>query len=264
MSYDLSASQPKNLTRDQIERRVRELGEWFHNLDLGGVKTAPNHFLGDYPAIKWRQFAHAIPEDLRGKAVLDIGCNAGFYSIEMKRRGADRVVGIDFDEDYLAQARFAAEISGVDIELRKLSVYDVAELGESFDVVLFMGVFYHLRHPLLALDLIHEHVARDLFIFQSMLRGSNEVEPVDDNYQFWERGIFDRPCFPRMYFIEKRYSGDPTNWWIPNRACVEAMLRNAGFEIINHPEQEVYICRWKELEGGTHAVYPAKRRNRDD
>src|SRR5205807_6026762 len=115
-------------TRDQIERRVRELGNWFHNLDLQGVKTAPDHFLGDYPMRKWRNFASSIPRDLHGKTVLDIGCNAGFYSIEMKKRRAERVVGIDFDDEYLAQARFAAEVSGFDIEFRKLSVYDVAGL----------------------------------------------------------------------------------------------------------------------------------------
>ena len=52
--------------RAAIERRVRELGPWFHNIDLGGVKTAPDHFLGDYPAVKWRGFADAIPRDLTG------------------------------------------------------------------------------------------------------------------------------------------------------------------------------------------------------
>ena len=78
-------------SRGEIERRVRELGDWFHNLDLHGVQTAPSHFLGDYPAVKWQRFAHAIPQDLHGWTVLDIGCNAGFYSQEMKRRGADRV-----------------------------------------------------------------------------------------------------------------------------------------------------------------------------
>ncbi|HWF18632.1 MAG TPA: DUF1698 domain-containing protein, partial [Verrucomicrobiae bacterium] len=165
------------LTRDQIQQRVRELGRWFHNLDLDGVQTAPDHFLGDYPRLKWQTFADAIPEDLEGRSVLDIGCNAGFYSLEMKRRGAGRVVGIDSDPAYLAQARFAAEVSGFedDVELRQLSVYDVARLGEKFDIVLFMGVLYHLRHPLLALDLIHEHVARDLLVFQTMQRGSNAV-----------------------------------------------------------------------------------------
>jgi tRNA (mo5U34)-methyltransferase len=243
---------------------VQELGPWFHNLDLGGIKTAPDHFLGDYPAVKWQGFSGAMPADLRGKTVLDIGCNAGFYSIEMKRRGADRVIGIDFDERYLRQARFAAEVSGVDIELRKLSVYDVWRLGERFDIVLFMGVFYHLRHPLLALDLIHEHVAKDLFIFQSMLRGSDEVESLEDDYHFWMTDIFDRPGFPQMYFIEKRYSGDPTNWWIPNRAGAEAMLRSAGFEIINRPESEVFICRRKEMGAKPAAIYAATRRDDRD
>src|SRR5829696_2105270 len=122
------------LSTAQIEARVRGLGEWFHNLDLNGVKTAPHHFLGDYPAIKWRAFADAIPRDLTGRTVLDVGCNAGFYAIEMKRRGAERVVGIDFDDGYLAQARFAAEVLGVAIELKKLSVYDVASLHERFDL----------------------------------------------------------------------------------------------------------------------------------
>jgi tRNA (mo5U34)-methyltransferase len=233
---------PRN-SPEEIGRRIQELGEWFHNMNLGGVQTAPGHFLGDYPNTKWRTFAHAIPDDLSGRTVLDIGCNAGFYSIEMKRRGAERVLGIDFDPAYLAQARFAAEIAGCDIEFRQMSVYDVAQLRESFDIVLFMGVLYHLRHPLLALDLIHEHVVRDAMIFQSMQRGSGEVEPLDSDYPFWETGIFGKPGYPVMHFVEKRYAHDPTNWWIPNRACAEAMLRSAGFEIVDHPEAEVYICR---------------------
>ncbi len=252
-----SATVRTALSQEEIRQRVHELGDWFHNLNLNGVQTAPNHFLGDYPEIKWRNFANAIPADLRGKTVLDIGCNAGFYSIEMKRRGADRVLGVDFDEGYLAQARFAAQVCGADIEFRQLSVYDVGKLGEKFDVVLFLGVFYHLRHPLLALDLIHEHVARELLVFQSMQRGSEKVEPLEEDYHFWQTQIFEKPGFPRMYFIEKKYSGDPTNWWIPNRACTEAMLRSAGFEVLQHPEQEVFICRWQKLEKGPHAVYPA-------
>ena len=130
----------KPLSRREVAARARQLGTWFHNIELGGVETAPDHFLGDYLRVKWNRFADAIPRDLSGKSVLDIGCNAGFYSIEMKRRGATRVLGIDFDEGYLDQARFAAQACGVEIELRRLSVYDVAALGERFDVVLFMGV----------------------------------------------------------------------------------------------------------------------------
>jgi tRNA (mo5U34)-methyltransferase len=244
-----------------VAEQIRSLGEWFHNIDIAGVQTAPGHFLGDFPRVKWERFQHAIPADLHGKTVLDIGCNAGFYSIEMKRRGAARVVGIDFDERYLAQAHFAANALGLDIEFRKLSVYDVHELGEQFDFVLFLGVFYHLRHPLLALDLIHEHVTRDLFVFQSLQRGSEGVEPVADDYRFWETDVFERPAFPKMFFIEKRYAGDPTNWWIPNRAGVEAMLRSAGFDVVDHPETEVFVCRYRPLPEGPRAIYAPIRRD---
>jgi tRNA (mo5U34)-methyltransferase len=244
------------LSSEAIERRVRELGSWFHNIDLRGVKTAPQHFLGDYPAIKWRRFEGALPADLRGWTVLDIGCNAGFYAIEMKRRGAERVVAIDSDPDYLAQARFAAEVSGVELEFRELSVYDIGTLRERFDLVLFLGVLYHLRHPLLALDLIHEHVARDLLVFQSMQRGSGAIEPLEEDYAFTEIEMFDRPGFPKLHFIEARYAGDPTNWWAPNRACSEALLRSAGFAVVARPEEEVFICRRQELPGGSRAVYP--------
>jgi tRNA (mo5U34)-methyltransferase len=227
----------------QIAERVAALGAWFHNLDLDGVQTAPGHFLGDYPANKWQRFAAAIPSDLRGKTVLDVGCNGGFHAIEMKRRGADRVVGIDSDEGYLEQARFAAQVKRVDIELVRMSVYEVAALRERFDLVLFMGVLYHLRHPLLALDLLHEHAVGDTLVFQTMLRGSAGISGVLPDYPFSEEAVFEDPGFPRMSFVEQSYAGDPTNWWIPNLACAEAMLRSAGFRIELHPEPEVFICR---------------------
>ena len=236
--------------REQIQRRVHELGEWFHNIDLNGVQTAPAHFLGDYPRIKWERFAHAIPADLRGRTVLDIGCNGGFYAIEMKRRGADRVFAVDSDPRYLAQARFAADVSGVEIEFREMSVYRLPALEERFDIVLFMGVLYHLRYPLLALDLLHEHVSRDLLVFQSMLRGSTEEAAVATDYDFNERDHFDEPGYPKMHFIEHRYAADPTNWWAPNRACAEAMLRASGFSIVDHPEDEVFVCRRGDRPAG--------------
>ena len=240
---------------------VEALGPWFHNIDLCGVATAPNHFLGDYPAVKWRRFCHAIPNDLTGKTVLDIGCNGGFYSIEMKRRNAARVVAIDIDPDYLRQARFAARVLGVQIEFERLTVYDVAHLGEQFDIVLFLGVLYHLRHPLLALDLIREHAVRDLLICQSMQRGCSSEEELAQDYPFSETAIFGRPGFPRLFFIEQCYAGDDTNWWVPNRACIKAMLRSAGFVIEANPEEEVYVCRATNPPAGSGAVYPAGKRS---
>jgi tRNA (mo5U34)-methyltransferase len=106
-----------------------------------------------------------------------------------------------------------------------------------------MGVLYHLRHPLLALDLLHEHVVGDTLVFQSMLRGSAAPARVERDYGFVESEPFADESFPRMYFVEHKYAGDPTNWWIPNRACAEAMLRSSGFAIVAHPEDEVFICR---------------------
>ncbi|MBV8631809.1 MAG: TIGR04290 family methyltransferase [Silvibacterium sp.] len=237
-----------------LGEKIAALGPWFHNLRLRGIQTAPDHFLGDYPELKFAHFRDAIPADLTGKTVLDIGCNAGFYSLEMKRRGALRVLGIDTDEHYLRQARFAAEIEEADIEFRQMAVWDIADLGEKFDVVLFMGVLYHLRHPLLALDLIHDFGARDLMVFQSMLRGSRDVLRPEPDYDFNAAVPFEDPGYPKIHFIEHSYAHDWTNWWIPNRACVEAMLRASGFAIESQPEQEVYICRWTPYE--IEADYP--------
>lgn len=225
----------------QLADRISALGEWFHNLNLNGVPTAPHHFLGDFPSIKWSQIQQAIPVDLSGARILDVGCNAGFYSIEMKKRGASYVLGIDVDDRYLNQARFAAETLGVDIDLRKCSIYSADDLPGQFDYVLFMGVFYHLRYPLYALDKLIKKVKGKL-VFQTMVRGSDEVQDWEEDYPFWNTQMFAEPNFPAMYFIEKSYSHDPTNWWIPNRAAVEAMLRSSGLKIEEHPEPETWIC----------------------
>jgi tRNA (mo5U34)-methyltransferase len=264
-----AAACPAPAAQADLQARIEALAPWFHNLRLGDVETAPDHFLGDYPNFKFQTFAAHLPEDLTGKTVLDIGCNAGFYSMEMKRRGADYVLGIDMDERYLQQARLAADVLGYQaIEFRELSVYDVGALGRRFDVVIFMGVLYHLRHPLLALDLIHEHVAGDMLIFQSLQRGSADVTQVPEDHPFYvpetydPPAYFDEPGYPKLHFVEREYAHDWTNWWIPNRACAEAMLRASGFTIETQAEDEVYICRRAEMPYGqwmkTGAVYPAK------
>ena len=247
MSPTASEGQPPSSTNqlpadlNSLSRRITELGEWFHNLDLKGVKTAPHHFLGDFPNVKWREISAAIPQDLSGAQVLDIGCNGGFYSIEMKKRGAARVLGIDVDTRYLNQARFAADTLGLDIEFEQRSVYRVDEIPGQFDYVLFLGVFYHLRYPLFALDEVIRKVAGTL-VFQTMIRGSETAREWQDNYPFWNKQIFQEPDFPAMYFIEKSYSNDYTNWWIPNCGAVEGMLRSSGLEIVGHPETETWIC----------------------
>ena len=109
----MSAVQP--LAVRGIDAEIDALAPWFHNLHLpDGTQTAPGHPFGDFPAFKWREIAPHVPRDLYGWRVLDVGCNAGFYCFEMKRRGASRVLGIDFSDYYLNQARFAAEVLGFD------------------------------------------------------------------------------------------------------------------------------------------------------
>jgi tRNA (mo5U34)-methyltransferase len=223
-----------------LAAQIRDLGPWFHDLELRGVRTAPGHPLGPFLEELWEQVEPAFPADMTGKTVLDIGCNAGFYSLRLHRRGA-RVTGIDHDPRYLAQARFAAEVLGADIEYERLDAYDVERLGRDFDYVLFMGVFYHLRHPLLALDRV-AGLVRERLVFQTMIRGRPGSMRLGADYPISERAIFEDPLMPAMYFVEHQYAGDPTNWWIPNESGMEAMLRSAGLRIDAHPAPEVYFC----------------------
>ena len=230
-----------------IAKKISELGDWFHNLNLKGVPTAPQHFLGDFPNVKWQHIRSLIPQDLTGATVLDIGCNGGFYSIQMKQRNAKRVLGIDVDDRYLNQARFAAQTLSLDIEVEKCSVYAVDEIAGQFDFVLFMGVFYHLRYPLYALDKIVKKVAGKL-VFQTMVRGPEEIMRPAEDYPFSNQQIFEQANFPAMYFIEQSYSHDYTNWWIPNCSAVEGMLRSSGLKILDRPEPETWICAPEKVQ----------------
>lgn len=246
--------QPSPSQSSELSVRIACLGDWFHNINLNGVWTAPNHFLGDFPNVKWKHISGAFPEDLAGASVLDIGCNGGFYSIALKRRGAGRVLAVDVDDRYLKQARFAADTLGLDIEFQKRSVYEVDQIEGQFDYVLFLGVFYHLRYPLFALDKVIKKVKGKLF-FQSMMRGSMKERKWQSDYEFWDMHPFTDADFPCMYFIEHNYAGDPTNWWIPNRGAVEGMLRSSGLEIVAHPESETYVCEPRTAQrDGTYVL----------
>jgi tRNA (mo5U34)-methyltransferase len=221
---------------------IRDLGPWFHNLHLSdGTQTAPDHFLGDFPAFKWLQVAPHIPLDLSGWTALDIGCNAGFYSFELAKRGAT-VTGIDVDGRYLRQAEWAAGQLGLEkrVRFRQMQVYDLAREAVKYDLVLFMGVFYHLRYPLLALDIVAARVGR-MMIFQTLALPGREVEERFD-HQLNDREPLLLSGWPKMAFIEHRLAGDPTNWWIPNHSGIEAMLRSAGLKVTGYPGDEMYRC----------------------
>lgn len=226
------------------EAEILALGPWFHNLHLpDGSQTAPGHALGDFPAFKWRELAPHLPADLTGWTALDIGCNSGFYSFELARRGA-RVTGIDVEPLFLRQAEWAAREFGLAdrVSFRQAQVYDLAHSAEQYDLVLFMGVFYHLRYPMLGLDIVAERVRR-LMVFQTLTMPGLDVR--DDTAAFRsvdQRDDFTAPGWPTMAFLEHAFAGDETNWWAPNHAAVEAMLRATGLRVTGRPAHEMYLC----------------------
>ena len=227
-----------------VQREIESLGPWFHNLHLpDGTQTLPNHFLGgDFPSFKWREIEPHVPKDLSGWRVLDVGCNAGFYTFELAKRGAS-VLGIDVEPLYLRQAEWAARQFGLagQVEFREMQVYDLATSVESFDLVWFMGVFYHLRYPLLALDLLAERTRR-LMMFQTLTMPGDSVYPAQHDYPITERTPLLESGWPKMAFIEHRFAGDDTNWWVANHAGVEALLRSSGLRVKERPGHEIYLC----------------------
>ena len=245
-------------------------GPWFHNLALpdasgGTLHTAPDHPLGDFPRFKWEALEPLLPADLTGVRALDVGCNAGFYALELARRGA-AVTALDHDPRYLAQARWAAGRLGLPNppRFREGSVYDLARPAEAeparFGLIWFMGVLYHLRHPLLALDILAERCEPGgLLMFQTltlpMSDRNAEARPglgVTDpgNVRIGERAALRAPGWPTLAFVERQFEDDPTNWFLADAPACRAMLRTAGFEIAAEvPEQEAFLCRRREDAG---------------
>lgn len=244
-----------------IQEKIESLSPWFHNIHLpDGSQTAPGHFLGDFPAFKWKNIKDSIPQDLTGWKVLDIGCNAGFYSLELAKRGAE-VLAIDLDQHYLTQAQWVAEQFGLDDKIRfeQLQVYDIAHLEEEFDLIWFMGVFYHLRYPMLALDILAQKTKK-MMVFQTLSLPGKEEMQIPDDVEFHKREIMKSSAWPSMAFIENKLAGDPTNWWAPNHQGIISMLTSCGFKVNSMPEDETYVVEKdlnlsSSLETWNHSEY---------
>jgi len=230
----------QNSNAEILKKVIDMLGPWFHDFELKpGVSTNPDN--RNSQINKWKFLEPFIPKDLSGKTVLDIGCNSGFFSFEMKKRNARRVVGTDIMPHCLAQARFLSHWFDHPMELRQIDAYNVDSLGE-FDLVIFIGVLYHLKHPLYALEKVSA-ICKDTMYLHSLLHGEGDHETLD-NYEFKDRNLFDHPNFPRMHFIEKSFNNDQSNWWISNRSCLKAMARVAGFSKIEDTKfPEIIVCR---------------------
>jgi tRNA (mo5U34)-methyltransferase len=223
---------------------------WYHTIDLGdGIVTA------GVDDTAQRLARLDLPASLTGLTVLDIGAWDGFFSFECERRGASRVVAADHyswsDSGWGTKAGFqlAREVLGSNVEDVDIDVMDLSpERIGTFDLVLFLGVLYHLRHPLLAL----ERVA-------SVTRKTLLLETVVDMVGYG------RPAM--AFYPHRELNNDPTNWWGPNIPAVHGMLRSVGFEAVRTVTKQkgaVYRAARAvshQLRGKNH-VRPAFRQDR--
>lgn len=199
------------LQLESLKREVAEL-KWWHTIDLGNGIVTPG--LDPTPR---RLPELQIPHDLTGLSVLDIGAWDGFFSFEAERRGARRVLATDsfcwgqggwgtkaaFE---LARQALGSHVEDLDIDPLELSPDRIG----TFDLVLFIGVLYHMRHPLLALERVFS-VTRDRLILQTQV----------------DLSALDRPAL--AFYQGTELNNDPTNWCGPNPPAVVAMLRTVGF-----------------------------------
>lgn len=205
-------------------------GAWWHSINLGGEITPGIHPLEELES-NYRHFA--LPKDLTGKRILDVGCWDGFYSFEAEKHGAE-VVAVDcWSPPNFFTVRQALNSR---VEFREMNVYEVSreQIG-SFDIVLFLGVLYHLHHPLLALQRLCE-VTREVAIIETYIIDNTfpTRHPVMEFYEFEELG------------------GQYDNWWGPSSECLMRMLRTAGFarlEVLQSQPTRIVVKahrRWDE------------------
>src|SRR5436190_5398013 len=248
------------MNKEQILAGLEQLKPWFHCIDLGdGLRTKTKSAIGepvDHPAPTWKFVQAALPKHLSGKTVLDVGCNAGFYSIEMKRRGAARVLGIDSQRDLVRQAMFVRQMVGLEIVYRRMSVYDLdpRELGQ-FDITLALGLIYHCKHLVLALEKLFL-VTRDLLILETAIY---PPEKAPESFVYAEGGA--EPTLHPLAYVENLPDAKEAvfNWFLPGTAALSALLRNVGFDEVRvlpsvQSDRAVFQCRKREPYPDSRAI----------
>jgi len=229
----------------KLLEELPSLGHWHHAIDLGeGIFTNQEKIAAYNPETRWKLIEPYIPKDLTGKTVLDLGCNSGYFSVQMKKRGASRVVAVDTFVGAIKQTKFLAKWFGVDLEVvqEDAHVYCLTT-EERFDYVLYLGLFYHLKYSVLTLDRLAEMTKCRLF-FQTIIvpPSISDFEP-EENYSVEEKNTkINTLEFPRMMFLEKKFNNNLSTWWVCNQAAVMSLLRSARLKIIAKLEKGVYVC----------------------
>ena len=237
---------------DEIRERVERLGPWFHCIDLGGgLVTKTRSAVGEpveHPRPTWEKVRACLPADFAGKSLLDVGCNAGFYAVELKRRGAGRVLGVDSQRNLVRQAAFVRDVLGLDIEYRRMSVYDLDPHGlGQFDVTLALGLVYHCKHLVLALERLFA-VTRELLILETAIYPP-EHAPASFTYEVG--GL--RPLLHPLAYVENPGEAKEAiyNWFLPGVEALKALLRNVGFDEVEvfpatQDDRAIFACRKRE------------------
>ena len=240
------------MTRDEIQKRVERLGPWFHCIDLGGgLTTKTRSAVGEpveHPRPTWEKVKACLPEEMSGKSVLDVGCNAGFYAVELKRRGAGRVLGVDSQRNLVRQALFVRDVLGLDIEYRRMSVYDLDPRGlGQFDVTLALGLVYHCKHLVLALERLFA-VTRELLILETAIYPP-EHSPGSFTYEVG--GL--RPVLHPLAYVQNPGEAKEAvyNWFLPGVDALVALLKNVGFDEVEifpatQDDRAIFACRKRE------------------
>lgn len=219
------------MTRADILAELKRLEPWFHRIDLGdGLYTKTESAIGEpieHPRPTWEKVKVCLPDRLSGKTVLDVGCNAGFYAIETKRRGAARVLGIDSQRNLISQAGFVRDVLGLDIEYRRMSVYDLDphDLGQ-FDITLALGLLYHCKHLVLALEKLFT-VTRKLLVLETAIYPR---EKLPESFVYGVGGA--QSTLHPLAYIENPSDAKEAiyNWFLPGIAALRALLKNIGFD----------------------------------
>ena len=224
-------------TPEDVERAVRALGWWYQHFQLpSGVWTGDGREPAYEPEDRWRLLESFVPADLSGKTVLDVGGNAGYFSVQMKARGAKRCVLVEPFGEFTAQAEFVAAQFGVKLEIVQEDIHAYClTTRDRFDYVLFLGTFYHLKYPVLVLDRLAQ-MTRERLYFQTHTSDTTSAEDEESS-------------LPKLAFVEGSYRGDYTNWWIPDHAALEPLIRSAGLRVAAHPHPEVVVADPAEQPG---------------
>ena len=236
-----------NISNEELKAKIKECGPWRHDIDFGnGIRTRDDNLPTHNPERRWKKLiSKMFPKDMSGMTVLDVGCNSGFYSVKMKQRGAERVVSLDIATKNIKQTEFLSEWNNVKLEIIQQGLLEfVLTTNEVFDFVIFSRVFYHLRYPNLILDRLAQMTNKKMIFLTETIGGDESITPEEDYVGEEKRKLLDT-LYPKMFFIEKKYASDKTNWWVTNQSANQALIRASGLKIVSHPRSGVYLCEPK-------------------